>query len=49
MESMFSAMTEDNEVRIPGERRHSLRAKHEAEGVDVPQALLDKIAALCKS
>ena len=46
LETMFTAMTEDNEVRIPGERRHSLRKKHEQEGVEVPQVLLDKIAEL---
>ncbi|PID46730.1 MAG: lactate dehydrogenase [Proteobacteria bacterium] len=46
LETMFTAMTEDNDVRIPGARRHSLREKHEAEGVEVPQALLDKIAEL---
>ena len=46
LEGMFAEMTNDNEVRIPGARRHELRAKHEAEGVDVPQALLDKIAEL---
>lgn len=46
LERLFTAMTQDNEVRIPGERRHQLRQKHEQEGVDVPQELLDKIAAL---
>jgi len=46
LETMFTALTDDNEVRIPGARRHELRAQHEAEGVEVPQALLDKIAAL---
>jgi (2R)-3-sulfolactate dehydrogenase (NADP+) len=43
---MVAAMTADNGVRIPGDRRHQLRVKHEREGVEVPQALLDKIAEL---
>lgn len=46
LETMVAAMTADNEVRIPGDRRHQLRVKHEREGVEVPQALLDKIAEL---
>jgi len=46
LETMFTAMKEDNEVRIPGERRQNLREKHEQEGVEVPQILLDKIAEL---
>ena len=46
LETMFTALTDDNEVRIPGERRQSLREQHERDGVEVPQELLDKIAAL---
>lgn len=46
LETMFTALTHDNDVRIPGARRHELRTKHEQEGVEVPQALLDKIADL---
>ena len=46
LETMFASLTDDNEVRIPGERRQQLRAKHERDGVEVPQALLDKIADL---
>ncbi len=46
IETMFSALTEDNEVRIPGERRQMLREKHSSEGVDVPQSLIDKINEL---
>ncbi|MFT5708107.1 MAG: (2R)-3-sulfolactate dehydrogenase (NADP+) [Oceanospirillaceae bacterium] len=48
LESMFSALTDDNEVRIPGARRQQLREKHQRDGVEVPQALLDKIADLSR-
>jgi (2R)-3-sulfolactate dehydrogenase (NADP+) len=46
MENMFSALTEGNDVRIPGERRGAERVKHEAEGVEVPETLLEQIETL---
>ena len=46
LETMFSALTEGNEVRIPGERRGAERLKHEAEGVEVPETLLEQIETL---
>ena len=46
LETMFSALTEGNDVRIPGERRGSERVKHEAEGVEVPETLLGQIETL---
>jgi (2R)-3-sulfolactate dehydrogenase (NADP+) len=46
LESMFSELTRDNEVRIPGERRAELRRVHEEQGIDVPEALLIQIADL---
>jgi (2R)-3-sulfolactate dehydrogenase (NADP+) len=46
LEQMLGDLSNDNEVRVPGERRASLRAKHESEGVEVPQELLDQIASL---
>lgn len=46
LETMFSALTESNDVRIPGERRGAERAKHEAEGVEVPETLLEQIETL---
>ena len=46
LETMFSALTEGNAVRIPGERRGAERAKHEAEGVEVPENLLEQIETL---
>ena len=48
LETMFGALTDDNEVRIPGERRAELRARHESEGVDVPQSLIDQITELAQ-
>ena len=49
LETMFSALTESNDVRIPGERRGAERAKHEAEGVEVPETLLEQIETLVAS
>ena len=46
---MFCALTDDDTVRIPGERRAELRAQHEAVGVDVPQSLIDQINELAQS
>lgn len=45
---MLNALTagDDNAVRLPGDRRAQNRAKHEQYGVEVPQSLLDQIAAL---
>ncbi|MEC9266233.1 MAG: Ldh family oxidoreductase [Pseudomonadota bacterium] len=40
IETLFSAMLEQDGVRLPGNRRHENRAKAEAEGVDVPDDLL---------
>jgi (2R)-3-sulfolactate dehydrogenase (NADP+) len=49
LESMFSDLTRDNEVRVPGERRAELRRMHEAQGVEVPETLLAQIAELSAS
>ena len=46
LESMFTDLTKDNEVRVPGERRAELRRLHEAQGVEVPDSLLAQIAEL---
>lgn len=48
LETMFTEMTHDNDVRIPGARRHELRKKYEREGIEVPQALIDRIIAISK-
>ena len=46
LDAMLTALTQDNDVRIPGERRAGLRATHAELGVEVPQSLLETIAAL---
>lgn len=46
LETMFAALTEGNDVRIPGARRAQARAHHEASGVEVPESLLEQIEAL---
>ena len=48
LETMFTELTLDNDVRIPGARRHELRAKYEVDGINVPQDLIDRITALSK-
>ena len=48
METMFSALTEGNDVRIPGARRGAERLKHEAEGVEIPETLLEQIETLAQ-
>lgn len=40
-----TALTDDNEVRLPGLRRQQLRERYTAQGIEVPQELLDRIAA----
>ena len=46
LETMFGALTDGNDVRIPGERRAEVRAYHEEHGVDVPESLLAQIREL---
>jgi (2R)-3-sulfolactate dehydrogenase (NADP+) len=46
LETMFGALTDGNDVRIPGERRAQARAYHEEHGVDVPESLLAQIRDL---
>jgi (2R)-3-sulfolactate dehydrogenase (NADP+) len=46
LETMFTEMTHDNEVRIPGARRHEPPLKYDPEGKEVPQDSLDRIAAI---
>ncbi len=48
LEAMVAAMTEGNEVRVPGERRAALRAQYEVEGIEVPQSLINQINELAK-
>jgi (2R)-3-sulfolactate dehydrogenase (NADP+) len=46
METLVAAMTEEPELRLPGERRRQNRVRAAQEGVDVPTELLGKIRAL---
>lgn len=48
IESLISAMSADPEVRLPGERRTRLARKAEADGVDVPDAVLEKLNRLAE-
>ena len=48
IETMFSVLTEGNDVRIPGARRGAERLKHEAEGVEIPETLLEQIETLAQ-
>jgi (2R)-3-sulfolactate dehydrogenase (NADP+) len=45
VESLIAAMLIDPEVRLPGAKRFAARTKS-AEGIEVPDALLQKIEAL---
>jgi len=45
MERLAASIAEQDGARLPGERRAANRARIEAAGVEVPQELLDRIAA----
>ena len=45
-EGFFNKIYEQDGTRLPGDRRLENRAKHEAEGVEVSEIVLEKIAAL---
>ncbi len=46
VETLISAMLEDDAVRLPGSRREFLRAKAITEGIEVAPALLEQLRAL---
>ena len=46
VETLIAAMTEDADVRLPGERRRLNRERAQREGVSVPAELLARIRAL---
>jgi len=46
VETLIAAMMQDPGVRLPGYRRNALAAKAEANGVEIPQALADRLAQL---
>ncbi len=43
LETLLTAITDQDGTRLPGERRLENRARHQAEGLDLPQALLEDI------
>ncbi|MBM3573270.1 MAG: Ldh family oxidoreductase, partial [Alphaproteobacteria bacterium] len=45
IEAMLAAMVAGSDARVPGDRRHTARARAEREGVDVPDALLATLNA----
>jgi (2R)-3-sulfolactate dehydrogenase (NADP+) len=46
VETLVGAMLEDANVRLPGARRSTRAAKADAEGVEIPQALVDQLRSL---
>lgn len=46
VEAMLAAMGEDPGVRLPGSRRAALAARAAAEGIEVPDSLLNALSAL---
>lgn len=49
VETLIAAMQEDAGVRLPGARRADLSARAHAHGVDIPQALADRLRALAQA
>jgi delta1-piperideine-2-carboxylate reductase len=45
-EGLFQRILGDGEARLPGDRRHAARARTRTEGIELPDALYDKIMAL---
>jgi len=48
VEFLLAAMQADPGVRLPGSRRQGLAARAAAEGLEVPQAMLDQLRALAE-
>ena len=46
IETLVAAMLADEEVRLPGARRFALAQRAQEEGIEVPAALLEQLAAL---
>jgi (2R)-3-sulfolactate dehydrogenase (NADP+) len=49
IETLVSAMLVDPEVRLPGQRREALARKAEAEGIEVPDALIKQLEDLARA
>lgn len=45
LEAMLAALTNEQDVRLPGDRRHAFKEKAQREGVSVPKPLHDKLMA----
>ncbi|MGZ5201089.1 MAG: Ldh family oxidoreductase [Telluria sp.] len=48
IETLVSAMLADPDVRLPGQRREALARKAEAEGIEVPDALIKQLEDLAR-
>jgi (2R)-3-sulfolactate dehydrogenase (NADP+) len=48
IETLVELMLMDDGVRLPGYRRHALAEDAAREGIDVPQALIAQLEALCQ-
>lgn len=46
IESLLEFILQDEEVRVPGERRFALEQKARAEGIELPDALVEQIRAI---
>ena len=49
IETLVSAMLADPDVRLPGQRREALAQKAEADGIDLPDALVKQLEELARS
>jgi (2R)-3-sulfolactate dehydrogenase (NADP+) len=49
IETLVAAMLADPDVRLPGQRREALAQKAEADGIDVPDALVKQLEELARS
>jgi len=49
LETMLNALADEPGVRLPGIRRHEFRQQAEQNGVEVPQALIDRLEAFVAS
>lgn len=47
IEALLMAMLSDEEVRLPGQKRHQLVEAAKQKGIDIPHSVLDAIRALC--
>ncbi len=49
IETLISAMLEDDGVRLPGARRHAIAERAKVDGVEIPAALLESLQRLAAS